>query len=320
MAPMGSAAAVQPLVRGRMPLRPVARPTADRLVPSVARPQVAPLMVPVPVLMVEAVSRSGLRASGPGTAAWDATLDDAGLPVTRVGTANDAMAWAGAVRPCIVVIAGGLPDAGWMALTASLRRQLPLMDIGIAVVAGDDHGDRAQAMGAGADLVLGASMPPTELAARLSALARRLRPENFGRLRHGPLEAELADGQWEVRHEGVPVRLQRRELLLLLTLLSMPRRPWTREDLLVRCWGPETGVLDRNLDVHVGRIRRAIGDRTIIETMRSRGYRLRALDRASAAPRSPVAVHPAPATPPTAALEAPKRRVGGPTVARLVET
>ena len=107
-------------------------------------------------------------------------------------------------------------------------------------------------------------------------LLRRARdyPED-GFLRAGPLELDLVKRKAWVMGEAV--ELLNKEFRLLEFLVERPGRVFSREQLLDGVWGSEIYIDERTVDVHVGRLRKAIniGNRPdIIRTVRSAGYAL----------------------------------------------
>ena len=92
-------------------------------------------------------------------------------------------------------------------------------------------------------------------------------------LRHG--ELEIDSGRHEVRVGGVSIPLTLTEFKLLLQLAGRPGWVFTRDQLLDAVQGPESYVLDRTVDVHVGSLRRKLGEfGHRIETVRGVGYKL----------------------------------------------
>lgn len=88
-------------------------------------------------------------------------------------------------------------------------------------------------------------------------------------------ELEIDPGRHQVRVAGVPVTLTLTEFKLLQQLASRPGWVFTRNQLLDAVQGPESFVLDRTVDVHVGSLRRKLGEfGQRIETVRGVGYRL----------------------------------------------
>lgn len=76
--------------------------------------------------------------------------------------------------------------------------------------------------------------------------------------------------------EGQPVELTARQFRLLHALASNPGRVFSREQLLSKVAGDTSQIIDRNIDVHVGAVRKKLGDhRDLIQTIRGVGYRFR---------------------------------------------
>jgi DNA-binding response OmpR family regulator len=80
--------------------------------------------------------------------------------------------------------------------------------------------------------------------------------------------------------DGEPVVMTATEMRLLHFLATHPGRVFSRDQLLSRAIGDHAVVIDRNIDVHVGAIRRKLGRcRELIETIRGVGYRFRDLEQ-----------------------------------------
>ena len=138
--------------------------------------------------------------------------------------------------------------------------------------------DRVVGLTVGADDYLVKPFSPRELVARVKALLRR--PRTAGR-RQVPLPAGLAfdAGRHEVSVDGSTVSLTTTEFDLLATLVSDPGVVVPRSRLLDRIWGAEFVADDHLVDVHIGNLRRKLGDDPaaprFVETIRGVGYRLR---------------------------------------------
>jgi two-component system phosphate regulon response regulator PhoB len=146
----------------------------------------------------------------------------------------------------------------------------------IMVTAKGEEADVVLGLGVGADDYVAKPFSPKELVARVSAVLRR------GPLReqHGKSERIAIQGlvidmiRHEVTVDGERVNLTATEMRLLHFLASHPGRVFTRDHLLSRVIGEDAVVLDRNIDVHVGSLRKKLGEqRARIETVRGVGYR-----------------------------------------------
>jgi len=148
----------------------------------------------------------------------------------------------------------------------------------IMVTAKGEETDVVLGLQLGADDYVAKPFSPRELTARVKAVLRR-----------GPLREVASDGRRIVRGglvidaerhrvsiDGEPAALTATELRLLHFLASHPGRVFTRDQLLSRVIGERAVVIDRNIDVHVGALRRKLGAyRELIETVRGVGYRFR---------------------------------------------
>jgi two-component system phosphate regulon response regulator PhoB len=115
-----------------------------------------------------------------------------------------------------------------------------------------------------------------ELVARIRAILRRCAPERLAeRIAIGPLSLDA--GEFRVLYREQPIRLGPTEFRLLYYLMQHPDRLYSRTQLLDSVWGDHVFIEERTVDVHIKRLRDALGDAgEMIETVRGAGYRLSA--------------------------------------------
>jgi two-component system phosphate regulon response regulator PhoB len=139
-----------------------------------------------------------------------------------------------------------------------------------------EESDRVRGLDTGADDYLVKPFAMTELTARLRAVLRRLRPGlTEDRIRHGDITIDRVAHR--VRRGERDVHLGPTEFRLLDHLMQHPGRVFSREQLLDAVWGSDIYVETRTVDVHVGRLRKALngaGEVDPIRTVRSAGYAL----------------------------------------------
>ncbi|SBT41875.1 response regulator transcription factor [Micromonospora auratinigra] len=201
-------------------------------------------------------------------------LEEEGYTAYGAGSAEEGLRRQRETPADNVLIDLMLPGMDGFECIRQLRRD---DDVPIVVVsARDDTHDIVAALEAGADDYVVKPVAIKELSARLRALRRRGRtaptvPAQF----FGDLEISAEAG--EVRRHGQPVAVTRTEFRLLCELAEHAGRVLSRQQLLSRVWGYETGD-ERLVDVHVGRLRQKIesdpANPRHLVTLRGLGYKL----------------------------------------------
>ena len=180
-------------------------------------------------------------------------------------------------QPDLVVLDWMLPKVSGVEVCRRLRaraetRNLPV----IMLTARSEESDRIRGLDTGADDYLTKPFSMAELAARVRAVLRRIRPGLAeDRLHYGDLVVDRVAHR--VRRGAREVHLGPTEFRLLDYLMQHPGRVFSREQLLDAVWGSDVYVEVRTVDVHIGRLRKALngdGDGDPIRTVRSAGYSL----------------------------------------------
>jgi two-component system phosphate regulon response regulator PhoB len=144
----------------------------------------------------------------------------------------------------------------------------------IMLTARGEEGERVRGLTTGADDYVVKPFSIPELAARIQAILRRSSPELMSdALVVGDLELDRETHR--VRRQDREIHLGPTEFRLLEFLMSTPGRVFSREQLLNGVWGHDVYVDDRTVDVHIGRLRKAINRgraRDPIRTVRGAGY------------------------------------------------
>jgi DNA-binding response OmpR family regulator len=199
-------------------------------------------------------------------------LMQAGFSVVEVSTLHEA--WAQLGEADAVVLDWMLPDGSGIDWLRQLRQtgrseRLPVL----MLTARASERDKVFGLDAGSDDYLVKPFSAAELVARLRALLRRTEPARLHRV--GVLE--LDERQGTVRLAGAELSLTRREFDLLAFLCAAPGRVFSRTELLDRVWGEDFLGTERTVDQHIAQLRALVGT-DLIETVRGRGYRLKAAD------------------------------------------
>ena len=204
--------------------------------------------------------------------------------VTLCHNGNDALARAREVDPDVVVLDLGLPGIDGVELCRQLRT---FSDAYVVMLtARDTEVDTIVGLSVGADDYVTKPFSPRELVARVRALLRRPRsapvPANppAAELEPprtcGPLSIDT--GSRQVFLDGNPIGLTRTEFDILAALSSRPGLVWSRRQLIEEVWGEPWVGNDHLVDVHIGHLRRKLGDDPsdprFVFTVRGVGYRM----------------------------------------------
>ena len=144
----------------------------------------------------------------------------------------------------------------------------------LMLTARGDEPDKIAGLDAGADDYITKPFSTQELLARIRAVLRRRTPEQAGeRVQVGEL---VLDGETpRVSFREQPLKLGPTEFKLLNHLMHNPERVHSRAQLLDKVWGDHVFIEERTVDVHIKRLREALGDAGgLVETVRGAGYRL----------------------------------------------
>lgn len=179
-------------------------------------------------------------------------------------------------KPGFVILDVMLPKVDGWEICRQLRK---ISDVPILMLtAREEEIDRVLGLSLGADDYVVKPFSPRELVERVKAILRRTQPRPSREnqiLSHGGLI--LDPGKCKVSLNGEPVNLTSSEYKLLQTLMSSPGQLFSRDALLNRFYDHGETVIDRVIDVHVGKLRQKIeedpANPRLIQTVRGFGYR-----------------------------------------------
>ena len=180
-------------------------------------------------------------------------------------------------RPDLVLLDWMLPGLSGIEICRRIRAKTALQDMPIIMMtARGDEADRVRGLDTGADDYLTKPFSIPEMIARVKALLRRASPTISSEVAtYGDLTLDRETRR--VHRSGREVHLGPTEFRLLDCLLQRPGRVYSREQLLDLVWGRDVYVEIRTVDVHVGRLRKALnrrGEKDPIRTVRAAGYAL----------------------------------------------
>ena len=205
-------------------------------------------------------------------------LEKEGYRVSLAQDGEEAMVVADEVKPDLVVLDWMLPKAPGIEVCRRLRARQETRNTPIVMLtARDEETDRIRGLDTGADDYVTKPFSMVELLARLRAVMRRIRPGLAeDKLRAGDIMMDRVAHR--VRRNGLEVHLGPTEFKILDHLMQHPGRVFSREQLLDAVWGSDVYVEARTVDVHIGRLRKALNEGGAtddpIRTVRSAGYAL----------------------------------------------
>jgi len=203
-------------------------------------------------------------------------LEAEGFEVAEAAGADAALSRVRGGVPDLIVLDVGLPGMDGFAVLQEIRKvsDVPV----IMLTARAEEVDRVVGLTIGADDYVTKPFSPRELVARVRAVLRRGgggRAETEDVLEFEGITLDLAGRQ--VQTDGATLELSALEFDILAALASAPGRVFTRAQLLERVWGWDYFGAERVVDVHIGNLRRTLGDDAsdprFIGTVRGVGYK-----------------------------------------------
>lgn len=204
-------------------------------------------------------------------------LESEGYQVTRAENGEEALILIKEETPDLIVLDWMLPNVSGIEVCRQLKTRQETRTVPIIMLsARSEEVDRVRGLETGADDYVVKPYSVGELMARVRLQLRRSRPAAVGE----KLEFEdivLDSESHKVFRKGKLLKLGPTEFRLLSTFMEKPGRVWSREQLLDRVWGRDIYVDTRTVDVHIGRLRKALcqhGGQDPVRTVRGAGYAL----------------------------------------------
>ncbi|MCT4558541.1 MAG: phosphate regulon transcriptional regulator PhoB [Pelagimonas sp.] len=204
-------------------------------------------------------------------------LEAEGFRVARAENGEEALVLVEEENPDIIVLDWMLPNVSGIEVCRQIKTRPETRGVPIIMLsARSEEVDRVRGLETGADDYVVKPYSVIELMARVRAQLRRTRPSAAG-LRLVYQDIALDSETHRVTRADHPLKLGPTEFRLLTTFMEKPGRVWSREQLLDRVWGRDIYVDTRTVDVHIGRLRKALcqhGGDDPLRTVRGAGYAL----------------------------------------------
>lgn len=204
-------------------------------------------------------------------------LEAEGFRVALAGNGEEALMLLAEEAPDIVVLDWMLPNLSGIEVCRQIKTRPETRGVPVIMLsARSEEVDRVRGLETGADDYVVKPYSLREMMARVKAQLRRARPAAAG-LRLEYDDIVLDSETHRVQRCGQELKLGPTEFRLLTTFMEKPGRVWSREQLLDRVWGRDIYVDTRTVDVHIGRLRKALGQHggsDLLRTVRGAGYAL----------------------------------------------
>ena len=180
-------------------------------------------------------------------------------------------------RPDLIVLDWMMPKLSGLELCRRIKSSAKTKNTPIIMLsARSEEVDRIRGLDIGADDYVSKPFSIKELLARIKGQIRRVREAAVAeKLSFDGIELDMET--YRVTRSGENIKLGRMDFKLLATFLEKPGKVWSRDALLDRVWGRDIFVDTRTVDVHIGRLRRALcknGEEDLVRTVRGAGYAL----------------------------------------------
>jgi two-component system phosphate regulon response regulator PhoB len=204
-------------------------------------------------------------------------LEAEGFRVAKAENGEEALLLVDEELPDIIVLDWMMPNLSGIEVCRRLKTRPETRAIPIIMLsARSEEVDKVRGLETGADDYVVKPYSIIELMARVRSQLRRVRPSTVG-LRLEFDDIVLDAETHKVSRSEHPLKLGPTEFRLLSTFMEKPGRVWSREQLLDRVWGRDIYVDTRTVDVHIGRLRKALtqyGGSDPVRTVRGAGYAL----------------------------------------------
>ncbi len=200
-------------------------------------------------------------------------LEAANFTVKHAINGEDGLAMVHEFLPDLVILDWMLPDMSGIEVCAKIKNDSEIKDIPVLMLtARGAEDDTVRGLNTGADDYM---VKPYSLKTLIARIKSNMRQAGRGQnqLEYGGITMDTQTHK--VHRDGNAIKLGPTEFRLLEAFLKRPQKVWSRAQLLDRVWGIDVYVDDRTVDVHIGRLRRALNkgqQSDLIRTIRGSGY------------------------------------------------
>jgi len=202
-------------------------------------------------------------------------LEAEGYRVKHAPTADEGLLLIQEYSPDLILLDWMLPDMSGIEVCRQIKANPDMKAIPVIMLtARGTEDDKVRGLGVGADDYVVKPHSIKELIARIKA---NLRKAGIGNTELSYAGITMNTETYRVSRDGQNIKLGPTEFRLLKIFLERPQKVWSRASLLDNVWGTDIYVDERTVDVHIGRLRKALntGSKTdLIRTIRSAGYAL----------------------------------------------
>jgi len=202
-------------------------------------------------------------------------LEAEGYRVKHAPTADEGLLLIQEYSPDLILLDWMLPDMSGIEVCRQIKANPDMKAIPVIMLtARGTEDDKVRGLGVGADDYVVKPHSIKELIARIKA---NLRKAGIGNTELSYAGIAMNTETYRVSRDGQNIKLGPTEFKLLKTFLERPQKVWSRTGLLDNVWGTDIYVDERTVDVHIGRLRKALntgGKTDLIRTIRSAGYAL----------------------------------------------
>jgi len=204
-------------------------------------------------------------------------LEAEGFRTTKAEDGEQALMMVEEDLPDVIVLDWMLPTVSGIEVCRQLKTRPETRGVPIIMLsARSEEVDKVRGLETGADDYVVKPYSVSELMARVRTQLRRVRPATVGQVLVFD-DIELDGETHRVKRSNRLLKLGPTEFRLLTTFMEKPGRVWSRDQLLDRVWGRDIYVDTRTVDVHIGRLRKALtqhGGDDPVRTVRGAGYAL----------------------------------------------